>query len=115
MMLYSIAPLQKCSGVSRKALFLHGTLRLQTSADSPLDRAGEPCRSALGTSRQWLDCWSTSAARFLRGVAGGSFAFAVFFLIVAALLEQWGIAATFSLALVATLLVHGCSLLFVRG
>jgi hypothetical protein len=55
-----------------------------------------------------------AAARFLRGVVGGSFAFAVFFLIVAGLLEQWGIAATFGFALVATLVVHGCSLFFVR-
>lgn len=55
-----------------------------------------------------------AAARFLRGVVSGSFAFAVFFLIVAALLEQWGIAATFSFALAATLLVHGCSLFLVR-
>ncbi len=55
-----------------------------------------------------------AAARFLRGVVSGSFAFAVFFLIVAALLTQWSVAATFSLALVATLLVHGCSLFLVR-
>lgn len=55
-----------------------------------------------------------AASRLLRGMVGGSFAFAVFFLIVAGLLEQWGIAATFSFALVATLLVHGCSLFLVR-
>ena len=55
-----------------------------------------------------------AASRLLRGMVSGSFAFAVFFLIVAALLERWGIVATFSLALVATLLVHGCSLFIVR-
>jgi hypothetical protein len=55
-----------------------------------------------------------AAARFLRGVVSGSFAFAVFFLIVAGLLEQWGIVATFSFALAATLLIHGGSLFLVR-
>lgn len=56
----------------------------------------------------------TAAARFLRGVVSGSFAFVVFFLVVAALLERLGIVATFGLALLATLLVHGISLYILR-
>lgn len=45
--------------------------------------------------------------RFLRGVVGGLFSFATFFLIVALGLERWGISATFGLAVVVTLLMHG--------
>jgi hypothetical protein len=47
------------------------------------------------------------AGRFLRGVVGGLFSFATFFLIVALGLERWGVGATFGLAVVVTLLMHG--------
>lgn len=56
----------------------------------------------------------TAAARFLRGVVSGSFAFVVFFLVIALLLVHLGIAATFSLALLITLLVHGGSFFVLR-
>jgi hypothetical protein len=38
---------------------------------------------------------------------GGLFSFATFFLIVALGLERWGVGATFGLAVVVTLLMHG--------
>lgn len=50
------------------------------------------------------------ARRILHGVLISSFACAVFFLVVASLLEKWGIAATFSCAILAALLTQGCVL-----
>lgn len=57
---------------------------------------------------------ATAARQVLHGVLVSSFACAVFFLVVAGLLEQWGIVATFSAALLAALLIQGCSLWLVR-
>lgn len=53
---------------------------------------------------------SAAACTLLRGVVTGSFTFAVFFLVIASLLAQWGIVFTFSAAIVAALLIHGTSL-----
>lgn len=50
--------------------------------------------------------------RVLRGVVTGSFTFAVFFLIIASLIDRWGILAAFSLAVLAALIVHSSSLLW---
>jgi len=52
-----------------------------------------------------------AAARLLRGLIAGSFTLAVFFLVVAATLEPWGIPASFGAATTSCLLVHGVSLL----
>jgi hypothetical protein len=51
-----------------------------------------------------------AARRLLRGVLIGSFTFAVFFLILAAIFPRWGIAPAFALAIPLSLLLHGCSL-----
>ena len=53
---------------------------------------------------------ANAAAQVLRGVTIGSFTFAVFFLILAVLIEHWSVAATFSLALLAAMLLHSGSL-----
>jgi hypothetical protein len=53
---------------------------------------------------------SAAARQVLRGVLVSSFACAVFFLVVAASLERWGIFATFCAAILAALLVQGCAL-----
>jgi len=55
-----------------------------------------------------------AASRLLRGVLIGTFTFAVFFLIIAATLAREGIVLAFSLAALAALLLHGCSLWFVK-
>jgi hypothetical protein len=52
----------------------------------------------------------SAARQLLRGVVFGSFAFAVFFLIVAGTIERVGIAAAFSFALLGAVLTQGCSL-----
>jgi hypothetical protein len=46
----------------------------------------------------------------LRGLATGIFSFAIFFLVVAALIVPWGIVAAFVLATLAALLMHSVSL-----
>jgi hypothetical protein len=51
------------------------------------------------------------AALLLRGVVIGSFAFASFFVVVAATIENWGIIAAYSLAVVCALAVNGTSLM----
>jgi len=51
-----------------------------------------------------------ACVRVLRGGVMGSFAFAVFFLVVGALLGRWGIGATYVLASLATLAVNGAIL-----
>lgn len=53
---------------------------------------------------------ASAARRALRGVVAGSFAFAVFFLIVSGLIEKAGIAATFALAILGAFLIQGSSL-----
>lgn len=57
---------------------------------------------------------ATAARQVLHGVIVSSFACATFFLVVAGLLERWGIVATFSAALLAALLVQGCALWLAR-
>lgn len=51
-----------------------------------------------------------AARQILHGVVISSFACAVFFLVVAGLIEQWSIVATFGAATVAALLTQGCAL-----
>jgi hypothetical protein len=53
---------------------------------------------------------SAASVRVLRGGVMGSFAFAVFFLVVGALLGRAGIGATYALASVAALVVNGVTL-----
>jgi hypothetical protein len=55
-----------------------------------------------------------AACRLLRGVVIGSFTFAVFFLVIAAMIERWGIVLAFSLAILASLVLHACSLWLMR-
>lgn len=57
---------------------------------------------------------ATVTRLLLRGVVTGSFTFAVFFLVVAGLIERWGIVPAFSLAVLAALSIHGGSLLLLR-
>ena len=57
---------------------------------------------------------SSAATELLRGVVMGSFSFAIFFLIVAGLVEQWGPVAAFGLATLAALLMHGYLLRFLK-
>lgn len=57
---------------------------------------------------------ATSAGLLVRGVVVGSFTTAVFFLVVAGLIESYGIALAFSLAILASFLSHATSLIFVR-
>lgn len=58
---------------------------------------------------------ATAACRVLRGVVTGSFTFAVFFLVVAALVEDRGIALAFGLAMLLALIMHGGLLWLLRG
>jgi hypothetical protein len=51
-----------------------------------------------------------ACVRVLRGGVMGSFAFAVFFLVVGALLGRFGISATYALAALATIAVNGAIL-----
>ena len=57
---------------------------------------------------------AAAAGRLLRGVVLGTFTFAFFFLIVAATIEREGIVVAFGAAALASLLLHGCSLWFLR-
>ena len=57
---------------------------------------------------------AAAACRLLRGVVIGTFTFAVFFLIVATTIEREGIVIAFGAAVLASLLLHGCSLWFLR-
>jgi hypothetical protein len=50
------------------------------------------------------------ARRLLRGVVAGSFTFVVFFLFISLLVNRWGIAIAFSLAILAAIVIHGISL-----
>ncbi|GCE22706.1 hypothetical protein [Dictyobacter kobayashii] len=50
-----------------------------------------------------------SARRVLHGLIFGAFAFATFFLVIAQYLPTWGLALTFTGAIVTALLVQGCS------
>jgi hypothetical protein len=56
-----------------------------------------------------------NAARILlRGLISGAFSFAVFFLVIAGLIDRWGIVAAFALATLAALTMHGVSLFMMR-
>jgi hypothetical protein len=55
-----------------------------------------------------------AARQLQRGVVIGSFTFAVFFLVIAGTIERGGIVLAFSLAMLASLLIHGCSLWLMR-
>ncbi len=55
-----------------------------------------------------------AARRVLRGLMTGFGTFAVFFVIVSATIESWGIGFAFILALCAALLVHGVSFMLLR-
>lgn len=57
---------------------------------------------------------ATAALHLLRGVILGSFSFAVFFLVVALMIESAGIALTFLCATLAALALHGTSVLLLR-
>jgi hypothetical protein len=57
---------------------------------------------------------AAAARQLLRGVVFGSFAFAVFFLVVAGTIEGMGVALAFSFALLGALLMQGCSLWLLR-
>jgi hypothetical protein len=50
------------------------------------------------------------ARRLLRGVVAGSFTFVTFFLVISLLVNRWGIAVAFGLALLAALATHSASL-----
>lgn len=56
----------------------------------------------------------TAARQLQRGVVIGSFTFAVFFLVIAGTIERGGIVLAFGLAILASLLIHGCSLWLMR-
>jgi hypothetical protein len=54
------------------------------------------------------------ARRLLRGVVAGSFTFVTFFLIISLLINRWGIAVAFGLALLAALAMHSALLFLIR-
>jgi hypothetical protein len=53
---------------------------------------------------------ASAARRLIRGVITGTFTFVVFFLVISSLVDKWGIAAAFGLAILAALVTHGTSL-----
>lgn len=55
-----------------------------------------------------------AARRLIRGVITGSFTFVVFFLVVSLLVNRWGIAAAFGLAILAALVTHSTSLFLMK-
>ncbi len=52
--------------------------------------------------------------RLLRAVVTGSFTFVTFFLVISLLVNRWGIAVAFGLALLAALVIHSASLFVIR-
>lgn len=54
------------------------------------------------------------ARRLLRGVVAGSFTFVTFFLVISLLVNRWGIAVAFGLAILAALATHSASLFLIR-
>ena len=59
--------------------------------------------------------YGANAARLLlRGLITGVFSFAVFFLVIAGLIDRWGIVMAFVLATLAALTLHGVSLFLMR-
>ena len=57
---------------------------------------------------------AAAAVRLFRGLLAGLFAFATFFLLVALTIESWGLAASFGVAALAMLVLHGGSLWFLN-
>jgi hypothetical protein len=57
---------------------------------------------------------ANAARSLLRGVVAGSFTFVVFFLVISLLVNRWGIAVAFSLAILAALATHSTSLFMIR-
>lgn len=57
---------------------------------------------------------ASPARRLLRGVVAGSFTFVIFFLVISLLVNRWGIAAAFGLAILAALATHSASLFLIR-
>src|SRR2546426_4307875 len=51
--------------------------------------------------------------RLLRGVVAGSFTFVIFFLVISLLVNRWGIAVTFGLAILAAIATHSASLFLI--
>jgi hypothetical protein len=56
---------------------------------------------------------ASAARRLLRGVVAGSFTFVIFFLVISLLVNSWGIAAAFGLAILAALASHSASLFLI--
>ncbi len=54
------------------------------------------------------------ARRLLEGVVTGSFTFVAFFLIISLVINRWGIAFAFSLAIMVAIMTHGTSLFLMR-
>ena len=57
---------------------------------------------------------ANAARLLLRGLIRGAFSFAVFFLVIAVLIDRWGIVAAFVMATLAALGMHGTSLFLMR-
>ena len=57
---------------------------------------------------------ANAARLLLRGLISGAFSFAVFFLVIAGLIDRWGILAAFLLATLAALTMHGTTLFMMR-
>ncbi len=57
---------------------------------------------------------ASPARRLLHGVVAGSFTFVIFFLVISLLVNRWGIAAAFGLAILAALATHTASLFLIR-
>ena len=57
---------------------------------------------------------ANAARALLRGLITGAFSFAVFFLVIAVVIDRWGILAAFVLATLAALTMHGTSLFLMR-
>lgn len=55
-----------------------------------------------------------AARRLLRGVITGTITFVIFFLVISLLVDRWGIAAAFDLALLAALVTHGTTFFVMR-
>lgn len=54
------------------------------------------------------------ARRLLRGVVAGSFTFVTFFLAISLLINRWGIAVAFALAILAAVATHSASLFLIK-
>ena len=54
------------------------------------------------------------ARRLLRGVVAGSFTFVSFFLVISLLVNRWGIAVAFGLAILTALATHSASLILIK-